>query len=645
MACTRSYYKAILGLTAVYFFWYTSFMYFYKKTTPSGKILQLLESYRNDAGQPRHRVVASLGDADIPKNHQEIIASAVEKRLYQKQELFNWDYEPSVQKWIDLIIRKVDLQGRWKPLETLSGKKSELADGVPVDEVEHEDTAILGPLLLGWHTWKQLNMDQCLEELGFNPSQRKAAALQVLNRLCDPVSDLALLQWVRTTAMPELFGKDVLQLRKDQLYRITDKLLEKRREIESHLRKRQGKIFSLKRTLFLYDLTNTFFEGKAEGNPKARYGASKHKRNDCPQIVLGIAYDENGFELTHQVYEGNRKDSTTLMEMINGLQKILEDESDFFFSEKPMIIMDAGIATKENLKLLRKKGFSYLVNDNRKGRKRWRSLFLEDEEFKPISHRENKSQVKIRIIEDDVDDQNADLLILCKSDGRLEKEKGIRSKAETRFLDALNKLKDRVEKGRLKAPEKIERAIGRIQSRHHRVSRFYTVEFKKDKTGGHVAWRRKDEQYSEDQDLLGCYVLRTDKKTLSGKRIWNLYMTLTKAEEGFRSLKSHLGLRPIRHHGADRTDAHTFITILAYQILRTIQYPLEKKGDARSWETLKRVLSTHCYATIIIPAKDNVLYRVRKAGRPDETQKAIYKSLGINWKTLPKKTVKTTTKM
>ena len=83
-------------------------------------------------------MVVSLGDADIPKKHQEIIASAVEKRLYQQKELFPWDYEPSVQKWIDLIIRKVDLQGRWRPLEALSEKKSELADGVPVDEVEHD---------------------------------------------------------------------------------------------------------------------------------------------------------------------------------------------------------------------------------------------------------------------------------------------------------------------------------------------------------------------------------------------------------------------------------------------------------------------------------------------------------------------------
>ena len=600
-----------------------------------------MESFRNDSGRPRHRVVVSLGDADIPQDHQEIIARAVEKRLYQQQELFPWEYEPSVQKWVDLIIRKVDMQGRWKTSKTLPEKKSVVADGVRIDDVEHEDTAILGPLLPAWHAWKQLNMDQCLEELGFNPSQRKAAALQVLNRLCDPVSDLALLQWARTTAMPELFGKDVLQLRKDQLYRITDKLLEKRREIESHLRKQQGKIFSLRRTLFLYDLTNTFFEGKAEGNPKARYGASKHKRNDCPQIVLGIVYDENGFELTHQVYEGNRKDSTTLMEMINGLQKILEDEADLFSSEKPMIIMDAGIATKENLKLLRKEGFSYLVNDNRKGRKRWRSFFLEDEEFKPISHREKKSPVRIRVIEDG----ETDLLILCKSDGRLEKEKGMYSKAETRYLDALNKLKERVEKGRLKRTEKMQRAIGRIQSRNPRVSRFYAVEVKEDKNGRHIVWRRKDDNYTENHDLLGCYVLRTDNKTLSGEEIWNLYMTLTRAEEGFRSLKSHLGLRPIRHHGSDRTDAHTFITILAYQLLRTIQYPLEKKGDARSWETLKRILSAHCYTTIIIPAKNNVLYRVRKAGRPDETQKAIYQSLGINWKNLPKKTVKTTTKL
>lgn len=620
-------------------------MYFHIKTTPSGKVLQLLESYRNASGQPRHRVVVSIGDADIPKEQQEVIAKAVEKRLYQQQELFSWEYDPSIQNWIDVIVRKVDLQGRWRPIEKKSEEKGEVADGVVLEEVDHEDTVVLGPLIPGRHAWKELKIDACLASLGFNPSQRLAALVQVMNRLCDPVSDNALPGWVRRTAMPELFGQKILQIQKDQFYRITDKLWEKRREIESHLRQQQREIFSLKRTLFLYDLTNTFFEGKAEGNPKALYGNSKEKRNDCPQIVLGVVFDENGFELTHEVFEGNRKDSTTLIEMINKLQEIFKEETDLFSSEKPIVILDGGIATKENRKLLRKEGFSYLVNENRRGRKHWRDRFLEEEKFHLIHHREKKTPVRIRVIEDAVEDGETDVLILCKSDGRLKKESGIRSKAEIKYLDALNKLRDRVEKGRLKVRNKIERAIGRTQSKHPRVSRFYTVDILDDETGHHVTWHRRDGKYRADEELLGCYVLRTDKKTLSGEEIWHLYMTLTRAEEGFRSLKSYLGLRPVRHHGPVRSDAHAFISILAYNLLRTIQYPLEKRGDMRNWDTLKRVLSTHCYTTIIIPAKDKVIYRIRKAGRPEEMQKGIYKSLGINWENLPKKTVKTASKM
>lgn len=620
-------------------------MFFHTKSTPSGKVLQLLEAYRNASGQPRNRVVVSLGHADIPKEHQELIAKAVEKKLYHQQELFSWEYDTSISKWIDFIVRKVDIQGRWRPLGQPAEKEGPVVDGVMLDHVDHEDTVILGPLLPARRAWQQMQMESCLESLGFNPAQRLAALIQVMNRLCDPLSDNALVDWVRTTALPELFGREILQIRRDQLYRITDKLWEKRREIETHLRRQQGELFSLKRTLFLYDLTNTFFEGKAEANPKALYGNSKHKRNDCPQIVVGVVFDENGFELTHEIFEGNRKDSTTLMEIINKLQDILKEQSDLFPSQKPLIILDGGIATKGNLQLLKKENFSYLVNENRRGRKHWQERFLEEKEFHSIRDRGKKSSVKIRVIEDTEDEQDPDLLILCKSEGRLKKEKGIRSKAETRYLDALSKLRIRVEKGKLKVVEKIERAIGRVQSRHPRVSRFYTVEIMEVKRGHHIVWRRISEKYQKNEELLGCYVLRTNRKTLSGEDIWHLYMTLTRAEQGFRSLKSHLGLRPIRHHGPVRSDAHAFISILAYNLLRTIQHPLEKGGDMRNWDTLKRVLMTHCYSSIIIPAKDKAIFRIRKAGRPDEVQKGIYKSLGINWRNLPKKTVKTILKL
>ena len=113
-------------------------------------------------------------------------------------------------------------------------------------------------------------------------------------------------------------------------------------------------------------------------------------------------------------------------------------------------------------------------------------------------------------------------------------------------------------------------------------------------------------------------------------------MTLSKAEDGFRALKSECGLRPNHHQLEHRVDAHIFISILAYQLQRFILYQLEQQGDHRSWSTLRRVLQTHTYSTIVIPTNTGVTYRIRKPGIPEECQRHIYNLLGVQLNKLPK---------
>ncbi len=73
-----------------------------------------------------------------------------------------------------------------------------------------------------------------------------------------------------------------------------------------------------------------------------------------------------------------------------------------------------------------------------------------------------------------------------------------------------------------------------------------------------LSFRRKDQACEKERELLGCYVLRTDQAALAGTDLWQLYMTLTRAQDGFKALKSDLGLRPNRHHIEPRVDAHVF---------------------------------------------------------------------------------------
>ncbi len=595
-------------------------------------MLKLIESYRDSASVPRHRTVASLGDAPLDGKEWAEVSKAVEDILYGRVELLPRELSEGQRQWVDRITRQVNSENKWHPFVS-TGEKPELIDGVLADRVSHTDTAEVGAVLVGWETWKRLGMPEFLHRLGFNRDQSLSAAVSVINRLVDPRSEHSLLEWYRRTGLPELMGNALRGAGDDRFYRVSDKLLTHSKEIEQHLRQRQMDIFKLERTVLLYDLTNTHFEGLCAQNPKAKRGKNKQKRTDCPQIVVGMVFDQYGFEMAHKIFEGNQHDAKSLVEMVDELNASVAPGA-----EKPLVIIDAGIATADNLALLREHGFRYLVNDTRVQRKSYLEYFRQEDKFTIIPGRPDKSPVMVRMMDDPLA-KNAqttpERVLLCKSEQRGDKEDAILSNAEKRFLQAVERLATRIEKGQIKEKPKIERAIGRLSAQHPRVNRFYTVALEEDGQAPQLKWRRDDGRFGEAAELCGCYVLRTDDQSYNGHDLWRLYITLTKAEDGFKSLKTDLGLRPNRHHKEERVDGHVFICILAYHLLRNILWTLEQKNDNRNWESLKRVLCTHCYTTIMLPTQGGQTHRIRKAGQPEECQKAIYQALGISWNKLP----------
>lgn len=211
------------------------------------------------------------------------------------------------------------------------------------------------------------------------------------------------------------------------------------------------------------------------------------------------------------------------------------------------------------------------------------------------------------------------------------------SRAEERFLADVKALTERIEAGRLKDGEKIQRAIGKLQKKHSRVQRFYSIELR----GGSLVAERKDEQMQQALELCGDYVLKTDKQ-VDADELWQLYMTLLKAERGFGMLKGSLGLRPNHHQLEARVDAHIFISVLAYHLLTWINHQLELFGDNREWTTIRRVLSTHSLVSTILPLQDGTTLQVRKPSVPDPEQAKILQILGIDWKQMcpPTKSIK-----
>ena len=601
-------------------------MYFHRKQSKTGRCLQLLESYRPaSGGSPRHRVVASLGDADIPECWWDDLATLVASLLSGRPLLLPPDLPPDGLAWAERIASSVERRRRDEPHAV-----PETVDGVVLDQVEHSHSTVLGPLVVGLHAWRSLGMDGLLADLGFKPVHRQAACALVLGRLDEPMSEHAFREHLPDSSFPDLLGDGVLDGGVQRYYRIGDRLFRHRQRIESGMRDRLQRYFGLERTLFLYDLTNFHFEGACEGNPKAARGKNKQKRSDCPQVVVGVVFDEFGFEVLHRTFSGNTGDPGTLPDMAIALRQASAGEC-LAASTAPTVVVDGGLATKDNLDELRRLGFHYLVNDKRSRRAAWRELFGQDG-FVPVGGRKESEQVLVRHVDLDAGEHGLavdERIVLCKSSGRRNKELAIRSNAEQRFLLDMEKLSKRLEGERLKTAAAAERALGKVLAKHPRVARFYDTSIIPGPPLA-VRCRRDDPRWAEEDELAGCYALRADRRDLDGEAIWRLYMTLCRAEDGFQTVKSDLGLRPGYHRIENCVDAHVFITILAYQVLRFVLHKLEQHGDTRSWHTIRHILATHCYATIHLPQKNGRIHRLRKPGRPEACQWDIYRKLGIN---------------
>jgi transposase len=613
-------------------------MYFHKKTSASGETLQLLESFRNSEGQPRHKIVMSLGNADIKKEFWEEIAQGIESALNGQHEFNFIKYSTYSAKWIEKIIKRIEREGRAVGSVKINDTGNiDVIDGVLIDKVEHTHTTPLGSSLLGKHAWDTLGIPEFLKELGFNEAQRETAAVSIISRLTDPGTENSLVENLENTSFPDLFGEEIIKGGKDRFYRVSDKLMEYKAEIEKHLREKQKTHFGFKRNILLYDLTNTHFEGVCSENPKALHGHNKQMRDDCCQVVIGMVFDENGIELAHETFAGNMNDGKSLKQMLTRLKEVTEDTDLNAGLEKSLVVIDAGIANKKNLELLREAGFNYLVNDSRRGRSHYADEFGGDN-FTKIKCRSHGLHVEIKVLDEIA--EGAELkerVILCRSEKRGEKEKAMVNKTEARFLKALEELALRINEGKLKKREKIERCIGKLTGKNTRIARFYKVEalLKADGTGYELKYSRHDEKYKEMEGLFGCYILRTDRIDLEGEQLWQIYTSLAYAEAGFRALKSELGLRPNHHRLEIRADAHIFITVIAYHLQQFILNTLRNTGDYRSWPTLRRILDTHCYTTILCPTKDGVVYRLRKPGLPEECQLEIYNHFDINLKKFP----------
>lgn len=176
---------------------------------------------------------------------------------------------------------------------------------------------------MGYQFWQRLGLEEILQSAGLSEGARRLTLAMTLNRLIHPASELAMPEWIRTTALPDILGVDFDQLNEDAPYRNLDKLHLHRVAIESALAERERNLCALDQTIFLYDVTSTYFEGRAMSNPRAKRRVLTGSSGRLQASAGGLAVNRDGFPLAHEVFAGNRHDSTTLDDMLGALDKHL----------------------------------------------------------------------------------------------------------------------------------------------------------------------------------------------------------------------------------------------------------------------------------------------------------------------------------
>ena len=325
----------------------------------------------------------------------------------------------------------------------------------------------------GHQVWEQLGLSEILQAAGLPERACQLSEAMTLNRLIFPLSEHAMPDWMRRTALGDILETDFSRLNDKALYRNLDRLHPNRERIEAALAEREKTLFNLDDTLYLYDLTSTYFEGEAQSNPQAKRGYSRDKRPDCKQVLVGLVLDRDGFPKAHEVFEGNRQDRTTVGEMLDSLEKRT--------GPKPgsTVVVDRGMAYEEDLAAIRAHGHHYIVAGRQPERNAWLAEFEQGDDWEEMvrapsarNPHQEKSRVRIKRRQ-----QGNEVYILCLSEGREAKDRAIREKHELRLKEDMEALKTRVEKGQLKKVEKIHQAIGRLQERYPRVARYYRIDY------------------------------------------------------------------------------------------------------------------------------------------------------------------------
>jgi len=593
-----------------------------KSTGERIKNYRLCESYRYD-NTVRHQTILHLGSLeDLPDiNQKKALALRINDLVKQshtgEQDLFK-PQDEGVEKLAQKYFAEI------KEKERLDIAVSKDYHRVDTDSVENKNIRETGAEWLCIQALEQLNMSAFLRQEDWKEEQIQLALTHIISRAAYPASELRTSQWIKqNSSVCELTGYPIEKITKDKLYEISKSLYKVKEHLEKHLSKRTNELFDLTDKIILYDLTNTYFEGSMRSSKIAKFGKSKEKRNDARLIVLAIVINTEGFLKYSQIFEGNTSDSTTLAKIITDLSARTSSNG-----RHPTVVLDAGIATEDNLKLLKENKFDYMCV-SRSGM----SKYSVDTNSSPVKILDKKEQpITLQRV---TVENSSDTWLRVHSHGKALKESGMNGRFSQRFEQGLSQIKESLsKKSGVKKQEKVWERIGRLKTKYPSIYKHYDIDTEANNKGiiVNIIWKQKPVDKNE-----GYYLLRTTLDEKDEQVQWTIYNVIREIEATFRTLKTDLDLRPIFHKKDESSMAHLHLGLLAYWVVNTIRYQLKQKGIKNEWRDIVRIMNTQKIVTTTMNNEYDQQIVIRQCSEPTEEVTKIYTALQYKSKPFTRK--------
>jgi transposase len=338
---------------------------------------------------------------------------------------------------------------------------------------------------------------------------------------------------------------------------------------------------------------------------------------------MAAVINAEGFLKYSRIYQGNISDNKTLSKTISELSAHTSQTG-----RKPVIVMDAGIMTEDNAKMLKQHGYDYICV-NRTKLKDYTAINPEGENI--TIYDKNKNPIELRYV---AKKDCPDNYLYVHSRQKAVKEASMNEHFSQRYEEELENIKGALhKKGGTKKLEKVWERIGRLKEKYPTANKHYTITVVPDanqEKATDITWVKNPVKPKQGE---GIYFIRT---TLSGKdenTIWTIYNTLTEIEATFRCLKTDLSLRPVFHRYDENIESHLFLGLLAYQVVATIRYQLKAKNIHHDWRNIVRIMNTQKEVVTTLKNKKGETIRIKKCSVPSVEAKQIYEALG--YKTVP----------